>query len=102
MREVSIKTGNIKYAQSDCAADLEICDAQGNCCKTSDLNNPWDDRESGNIDPYTEQTILGSCANEGGRIFSIKNFNIQGSLLGDPKTANLTIGGGHKEDGNSS
>jgi len=81
VREVAIKTGNIKYAQSDCAADLEICDAQGNCCKTSDLNNPWNDRESGNTDPYTEQTILGSCAKEG--------------LHGDPKTAKLTVGGGN-------
>jgi len=83
---ISINTGTVANAESDCAAYLKICDNKGICCTTSNLDNPGDDRVSGQTDVYTKQTILGSCANEG-------------SLLGDPKTTSMAIGGGHKEDG---
>ena len=102
MSAISINTGTVANAQSDCAAYLEICDTKGICCTTSNLDNPGDDRVSGQTDVYTKQTILGACANEVGKTNSIKNFRIPGSLLSDPKTVSLAIGGGHKEDGNSS
>ena len=63
MTETSIKTGTVKYAESDCGVELEICNVEGVCCKTSFLNNkPGDDRESGQTDVYTKETILGACA----------------------------------------
>ena len=65
MTEISIKTGTVKDAESDGGAELEICDVEGVCCKTTKLNNvPGDDRESGQTDVYTQQTILGDCAKE--------------------------------------
>ena len=65
MTEISIKTGTVKRGESDCQAELKICDNKGKCCKTSFLNNePGDDRESGQTDVYTKETILGACANE--------------------------------------
>ena len=102
MSAISINTGTVANAESDCAAYLKICDNKGICCTTSNLDNPGDDRVSGQTDVYTKQTILGSCANEVRKTNSIKHFRIQGSLLGDPKTTSMAIGGGHKEDGNSS
>ena len=68
VREISIKTGSAEYASSDCGADIEICDAQGNCCKTSNLDNLGDDRRGGLTDVYTDQTILGSCQHEVGKL----------------------------------
>ena len=65
MTEISTKTGTLKHAESDCGAELEICNVEGVCCKTSNLNNmPGDDRESGQTDVYTKETILGLCARE--------------------------------------
>ena len=65
MTEISIKTGTLEDAQSDCAVEMEICGVKGICCQTSHLNNvPEDDRENGQTDVYTNQTILGSCAKE--------------------------------------
>lgn len=64
MTEISTKTGTLKHAESDCGAELEICNVEGVCCKTSHLNNPRDGRESGQTDVYTKETILGLCARE--------------------------------------
>ena len=65
MTEISIKTGIVKYAESDCGAELEICNVEGVCCKTSKLNNwPGDDREIGQTNVYTREIILGACAEE--------------------------------------
>jgi len=101
--EISIKTGTVDDAESDCGAELEICNVEGVCCKTSKLDNkPGYDRESGQTDVYTKGTVLGACANEVRKLCLINNFfhfTLQGSLLGDIKTAKLTIGGDNKEDG---
>ena len=103
MTEITIKTGTEEDAESDCGAELEIRDNKGKCCKTSFLDNkPGDDRESGQTNVYTRETILGACANEVRKLCSFKNFfhsALQGSLLGDIKTAKLTIAGENKEDG---
>ena len=73
MTEISIKTGLLNHAQSDCGAELEICDVEGVCCKTSKLNNePGNDRERGQTDVYTDETILGFCAKE---VDKIRPFN---------------------------
>ena len=65
MTEISIKTGTLEDAQSDCALEMEICGVKGICCQTSYLNNvSEDDRENGQTDVYTNQTLLGSCAKE--------------------------------------
>ena len=65
MTKISIKTGTLEDAQSDCALEMEICGVKGICCQTSYLNNlSEDDRENGQTDVYTNQTILGSCAKE--------------------------------------
>ena len=72
MTEISIKTGTRNNAESDCGAELEICNAERVCCKTSKLDNlPGDDRESGKTDVYTNQTILGACAEEVGKLCSL-------------------------------
>ena len=103
MTEISIETDTRNNAESDCGAELEICDIKGFCCKTSKLDNkPGDDRESGQTDVYTKETILGACAKEVRKLCSFNNFfysALQGSLPGDIKTANLTIGGDDKENG---
>ena len=67
MTEISIKTGNNQYGDSNGGAQMEICDDKGICCKTSNLDNePEDDRERGQTDIYKNRTILGSCAEEVG------------------------------------
>ena len=60
---IAIKTGGLAYASSDAAAELEICDGSGTCCKTSgELDNSGvDDREEGNIDIYKTLAVLGTC-----------------------------------------
>ena len=71
--EISIETDTRNNAESDCGAELEICDIKGFCCKTSKLDNkPGDDRESGQTDVYTDETILGFCAKE---VDKIRPFN---------------------------
>ena len=75
MTEISTKTGTLKHAESDCGAELEICNVEGVCCKTSKLNNqPGNDRESGQTDVYTKETVLGACAEEVGKLYSFNNF----------------------------
>ena len=68
MSSITTKTGTIKDAQSDARAVLEICDKDGNCCQTTPdgrgLDNPGNDRESGQTDTYTDTALLGNCANE--------------------------------------
>ena len=65
MTEISIKTGTVSKGESNCGAELEICNVEGVCCKTSKLNNePGNDRESGQTDVYTKETIVGDCAKE--------------------------------------
>ena len=65
---ITTKTGTIKDAQSDARAVLEICDKDGNCCQTTPdgrgLDNPGNDRESGQTDTYTDTALLGNCANQ--------------------------------------
>ena len=106
MTEISIKTGTVDDAQSDCGAELEICNVEEVCCKTSFLDNkPGDDRESGQTNVYTKETILDSCAKEVGKSISFNNHfhsQIQGSITSDLKTATLTITGDNKEDGSFS
>ena len=106
MTEISTKTGTLIHAESDCGAELEICDNKGKCCKTSFLDNkPGDDRESGQTNVYTKETILGVCANEVRKSISLNNHlhsQIQGSITSDLKTATVTITGDNKEDGSFS
>ena len=69
MTEISIKTGNHQDNNSNCGAQMEICDVKGICCKTSNLDNePEVDREKGKTDIYKNPTILGSCAEEVGTL----------------------------------
>ena len=85
---IAIKTGTVQSADSHCAAMLEICDSSGKCCNTSsNLNNPGLDRRSGKIDKYTEQSLLGSCAQKVSNIYKMNikdkssiNFFSQGKL----------------------
>ena len=58
---IAIKTGNGTNAGTDAAAELKICDQFRNCCKTKGLDNPGNDRESGQLDEY-ENEKLGTCA----------------------------------------
>ena len=103
MAEISIKTGTEKDAESNCGAELEICTVEEVCCKTSSLDNkPGDDRESGQTNVYTKETILDSCAREVGKSISFNNHfhsQLQGSIISDLKTATVTITGDNKEDG---
>ena len=63
---IATKTGTIKHAETDCRVVMEICDSDGNCCETTKagrgLDNPGNDRESGNTDTYTDTALLGSCS----------------------------------------
>ena len=60
---IVIKTGTVQHAESNCTTVLKICDHYGNCCRTSpNLDNPGVDRAKGQIDRYTNKTLLGSCA----------------------------------------
>ena len=65
---ISIKTGSIQKAESDCKAVMEICDVERNCCQTSvdgrGLDNPGLDRQRGKTDVYTTPSLLGNCAQE--------------------------------------
>jgi len=78
---IAIKTGTVPNAQSDCRAVMELCDRQRNCCQTTPngqgLDNPGNDRESGQTDIYTNRAVLGNCAHAG-------------NLVGGPVTAKLT------------
>ena len=106
MTEISIKTGTVFDAESDCGAELEICDNKGKCCKTFFLDNkPGDDRESGQTNVYTKETILDSCAREVGKSILFNNSfhsQIQGSITSDLKTATVAITGDDKENGSFS
>jgi len=87
---IAVKTGTARYANSSCRAVMEICDAQGNCCRTSEkgqgLDNPGiPDHVHGETDIYTNRTILDNCAQEG-------------SLAGDPVTVKLTTSDPHGDD----
>merc|ERR1719507_2582739 len=66
---IAIKTGTVPNAQSDCRAVMELCDRQRNCCQTTPngqgLDNPGNDRESGQTDIYTNRAVLGNCAHAG-------------------------------------
>ena len=68
MSSIAIKTGTVPNAQSDCRAVMELCDRQRNCCQTTPngqgLDNPGNDRESGQTDIYTNTTLLGNCADK--------------------------------------
>ena len=103
MTEISIKTGTLDHAESDCGAELEICNVEGVCCKTSFLNNePGDDRGSGQTNVYTKETILDSCAREVGKSILFNSpfhSQIQGSITSDLKNATVTITGDNKKDG---
>ena len=72
---IAVKTGTARYANSSCRAVMEICDAQGNCCRTSEkgqgLDNPGiPDHVHGETDIYTNRTILDNCAQEVNNIFA--------------------------------
>ena len=72
---IAIKTGTGRYDGSSCRAVMEICDSHGNCCQTSPdgrgLDNPErQDRRIGQIDVYTNATILGTCAQAVIKIFT--------------------------------
>ena len=72
--DISIETDTRNNAESDCGAELGICDIKGFCCKTSKLDNkPGDDRERAQTDVYTDETILGSCAKQGDKIRPLNN-----------------------------
>ena len=60
VKKVAIKTGTAARAGSEAVATLRICDGLYNCCKTEDLDNPGDDRVSGQTDVY-EKSLLSTC-----------------------------------------
>ena len=60
VKEVAIKTGTTARAGSEAVATLRICDGLDNCCQTEDLDNPGDDRVSGQTDVY-EKSLLSTC-----------------------------------------
>ena len=60
VKKVVIKTGTAVRAGSEAVATLRICDGLNNCCKTEDLDNPGDDRVSGQTDVY-EKSLLSTC-----------------------------------------
>ena len=65
LQEIAIKTGGAPHSGSTCHVVMEVCDGHGKCCQTSSdgLDNPGHvDREIGEIDIYTNTTILGNCA----------------------------------------
>ena len=67
MTSIAIKTGTGKNDGSNCRAVMEICDSQGSCCKTTSDGSglhPGQNREIGQIDVYTNKTILGNCSDE--------------------------------------
>ena len=68
MSEIKIKTGDGENDSSNCRAQMEICDDQGQCCQTSSegrgLHNPGKNRERGKIDVYSNKAVLGNCAQE--------------------------------------
>ena len=75
---ISIKTGSIQKAESDCKAVMEICDVERNCCQTSvdgrGLDNPGLDRQRGKTDVYTTPSLLGNCAQEVINICNLQPF----------------------------
>ena len=60
VKKVAIKTGTTARAGSEAVATLRICDGLDNCCQTEDLDNPGDDRVSGQTDVY-EKSLLSTC-----------------------------------------
>ena len=82
---------------SGCQAVMNVCDAQGKCCQTSNLDNPGhNDRRIGETDIYESRTILGNCITPvvynwmfRSKMFS-NSIDFQGTLLGDPVEATLT------------
>ena len=114
---ISIKTGSIQKAESDCKAVMEICDVERNCCQTSvdgrGLDNPGSDRQRGKTDVYTTPSLLGNCAQEVINInecihtankhfvyqiqtvwlYTPAMFYHQGTLASNPVSAKLTSGG---------
>jgi len=60
VKKVAIKTGTTARAGSEAVATLKICDGLDNCCQTEDLDNPGDDRVSGQTDVY-ESSLLSTC-----------------------------------------
>ena len=75
---ISINTGSIQKAESDCKAVMEICDVERNCCQTSvdgrGLDNPGLDRQRGKTDVYTTPSLLGNCAQEVINICNLQPF----------------------------
>ena len=65
--KIKIKTANEDFADSKARAVLELCDPDGHCCQTSPdgrgLYN-GNTREKGQIEVYSDTTILGECAYE--------------------------------------
>ena len=62
MSTITTKTTNWRDAGSGARVVAEICDSQGFCCQTASLDNPGEDRQSGQTDVYTDAAILGNCA----------------------------------------
>ena len=61
MSSISIKTGaGEDYVRTQSDAQLEICDLDGNCCKTGTLEKAG--LGLGGIATYTEPTALNTCA----------------------------------------
>ena len=59
--EISVKTGSMKWADTDDKVSITICDASENCC-TTPLNKPGNDRVKGAVDVYTNPDNLGACS----------------------------------------
>ena len=59
LKEIAIKTGVDTYAGSGCQAVMNVCDAQGKCCHTSNLGHKY--RRIGATDIYKNARILGNC-----------------------------------------
>ena len=58
--EISVKTGSMKWADTDDAVSITICDASENCWSTR-LNKPGNGRAKGAVDVYFNPDKIGAC-----------------------------------------
>ena len=84
VKKVAIKTGTTARAGSEAVATLRICDGLDNCCQTEDLDNPGDDRVSGQTDVY-ENSLLSTCRQvqeTGGKIITVSRLGLTQLQIG--------------------
>ena len=68
--EISTRTGEREWANTNDKVTIVLCDTKGLCCKSTLSNLAKDSQERGNVDTYNTTTMLGECF----------GFNIWGDL----------------------